>query len=125
MVLVTLPGVMLGGFIGTSIVSKLSIEVIRSHHLSLSWLTPGMAGLIAGVGMGFLLKPGDQLFTYALSAFGVGFAAFILVFALTELRALNTAPRVPVSAYFTLSLQACVVAGAVALGLWRLKVRQP
>lgn len=80
--------------------------------------------MIAGVGLGLLLKPGrEQLLTYALAAGGVGITAFLLLFALAQLRTPDTAPAVPPSTFLTGPLLVGLVEGVVALVLWRLRLR--
>lgn len=123
MILIILPGLLVGSFIGSIMVPALGVQVIRDQP-ALSGLIPVLAGLIAGVGVGLLLKPGrDQLVAYGVTGFGIVVAAFLSLFLLAQLRAPDIAPATPLSSYLTGPLVAGVVGGGVALGLWWFRVR--
>jgi hypothetical protein len=124
MVLIILPGLLVGSFVGAIIVGALGVGVLRDHP-GLTLLMPVLAGLITGVGLGLLLKPDrDQLVAYALASAGVGIAAYLLLFGLAQLRAPSIAPPAPLSAYLSGPLIVAVVQGLLAVGLWVLRNRQ-
>ena len=124
MVLIILPGLLVGSFVGATLVGTLGVGVLRDHP-SITFLMPVVAGLIAGVGLGLLLKPErNRLVAYVLVSAAVDIAAFLLLFRLAQLRAPAIAPRAPLSAYLGGPLIAAVAQSLVAVGLWALRIRQ-
>jgi hypothetical protein len=124
MVLIILPGLLVGSFVGATLVGTLGVGVLRDHP-GITFLMPVLAGLIAGVGLGVLLKPErDRLVAYVLVSAAVNLAAFLLLFALAQLRAPAAAPPAPLSAYLGGPLIAAVTQSLLAVGLWILRIRQ-
>jgi hypothetical protein len=124
MVLIILPGLLVGSFAGAIIVGALGVSVLRDQP-GLTLLMPVLAGLIAGAGLGLLLKPErDQLMAYALVSIGVAIAAYLLLFGLAQLRAPAIAPPAPLSAYLLGPLIVAVVQSLLAVGLWVLRLRR-
>ena len=124
MVLIILPGLLIGSFAGATIVGALGVGVLRDHR-ALTLLMPVVAGLIAGVGLGLLLKPErDRLVAYVLVSAAVDIAVFLLLFGLAQLRAPAIAPPAPLSAYLGGPLIAAVAQSLPVVGLWALRIRQ-
>jgi hypothetical protein len=124
MILIILPGLLVGSFAGAIIVGALGVGVLRDQP-GLTALMPVLAGLIAGVGLGLLLKPGrDRLVPYALLSAGVAIAAYLLLFGLAQLRAPAIAPPAPLSAYLLGPLIVLVAQSLPGVGLWVLRTRQ-
>ena len=124
MVLIILPGLLVGSFAGAIVVGALGVSVLRDQP-GLTLLMPVLAGLIAGAGLGLLLKPErDRLMAYALVSIGVGIAAYLLLFGLAQLRAPAIAPAAPLSAYLLGPLIVAVVQSLLAIGLWVLRLRR-
>lgn len=123
MILVVLPGLLVGSFAGGVVVAALGAQVLRDSP-GLTVLMPVLAGLVAGLGLGLVLKPErDQLVAYALAAVGVGVAAYLLLFALSQLRLSATAPAASPGAYLLGPLVVAVALAVVALALWLLRIR--
>ena len=84
MLLVVLPGQLLGNFLA---VTALTASGVLRDRPGLSVLMIVAAGLVAGVGLGLVLRPDrDQLVGYAVAGAGVGIAVFVLLLGLAQLR---------------------------------------
>ena len=92
MVLVVLPSLLIGSFIGGIMVGVLGAQVLRDTP-SLTLLMPAMAGLLAGIGLGVVFAPGrTRLAGHALLALVITLAAYLLIFGLSLLRASGPLP---------------------------------
>ena len=123
MLLVVLPGQLLGNFLA---IGALTASGVLRDRPGLSVLMIVAAGLLAGVGLGVLLRPvRDQLVGYALAAAGVGIAVFVLLLGLAQLRLPAISARASVGDFLLGALVVAVVQTAVALALWWRRRRNP
>ena len=123
MLLVVLPGQLLGNFLA---IGALTASGVLRDRPGLSVLMIVAAGLLAGVGLGLLLRPErDQLVGYALAAAGVGIAVFVLLLGLAQLRLPAISARASVGDFLLGALVVAVVQTAVALALWWRRRRNP
>jgi hypothetical protein len=121
MVLIVLPGQLLGNFLT---ITALSASGVLRDRPGLGVLALVVAGLVAGVGVGLLLRPGrDQLLGYALVGAAVGVATFLLLFGLAQLRLPETTPTASLGAFLRGALIVAVVQSAAAIPLWLLRGR--
>jgi hypothetical protein len=116
MLLVVLPGQLLGYFLaGTAMTAS---ERVRDLP-GLSVLMTVTGGLLAGVGLGLVLRPmRDQLVGYALAAAGVGAAVLVLLLGLAQLRLPAVSPRASFGDFLQGALVVAVVQAGVARALW-------
>jgi hypothetical protein len=116
MLLVVLPGQLLGNFLA---VAALTASGTLRDRPGLSVLMIVVAGLLAGVGLGLVLRPErDQIVGYALAGAGVGIAVFVLLLGLAQLRLPAISPGASVGDFLLGALVVAVVQIAVALPLW-------
>ena len=116
MLLIVLPGQLLGYFLA---ITALETSGVRPDRPYLGELILVLGGLVAGLGLGLLLRPErDRLLGFALVGAGMGAAGFVLLRALAQLRAPALAPG---PSFGDLLIGALIVAGvqsAVAIPLW-------
>ena len=116
MLLVVLPGQLLGNLL--AITALAAGDALRDRP-GLSVLMIVAAGLLAGVGLGLVLRPErHRLVGYALAAAGVGIAVFVLLLGLAQLRLPAISPRASISDFLLGALVVAVVQTAVAVPLW-------
>lgn len=116
MLLVVLPGQLLGNFVA---IAALSASGALRDRPGLGVLAVALGGLVAGVGLGLLLHPDrDQLVGYALVGAGVGVAVFVLVLGLAQLRLPDTTPGASLGDFLQGALLVAVVQSAAAVPLW-------
>jgi hypothetical protein len=116
MLLVVLPGQLLGNFVAIAVLS--ASGALRDRP-GLGLLAVVVGGLVAGVGLGLLLHPDrDQLVAYALVGAGLGIAVFILVLGLAQLRLPDTTPGASLGDFLRGALLVAVAQSAVAVPLW-------
>jgi hypothetical protein len=115
MLLIMLPGQLIGAFVADM---ALPFSVLRDRPELVVLLTVG-SGLVAGIGIGLLLRPSrDQLLSYALVGAAVAVAASQLLIGVARTRAPGPIPPVPLSAYLRDALILIVVQSAAAVPLW-------
>ena len=116
MLLVVLPGQLLGNFVA---IAALSASGALRDRPGLGVLAVVVGGLVAGVGLGLLLHPDrDQLVGYALVGAGVGVAVFVLVLGLAQLRMPATTPGASIGDFLQGAVLVAVVQSAAAVPLW-------
>ena len=116
MLLVVLPGQLLGYFLA---ITALSASGALRDRPGLSVLITVSGGLLAGVGLGLVLRPKrDQLAAYALAAAGVGPPVFVLLLGLAQLRLPAGSPRASFGDFVLGAVVLAVVQAGVALALW-------
>jgi hypothetical protein len=121
MLLVILPGQLLGNFLA---VAALGPSGVLRDRPGLSVLTIVVGGLLAGVGLGLVLRPErDQLVAYVVAAAGVGIAVFVLLLGLAQLRLPAVTPGASFGDFLLGALVVAVVQTAVALPLWWQRAR--
>ena len=82
MLSIVLPGQLLGNF---AAIAALTASGVLRDRPGLGVLAVALGALVAGVGVGLLLRPHrDQLLGYALVGAAVGIAAFLLLFGLAQ-----------------------------------------
>ena len=116
MLLVVLPGQLLGNFL--AVTALVASGALRDRPgLSMVMIVAG--GLLAGVGLGLVLRPDrDQIVAYAVAGAGVGIAVFVLLLGLAQLRLPAISPRASLGDFLLGALVVAVVQTAVALPLW-------
>jgi len=123
MLLVVLPGQLLGNFLA---IAALSASGALRDRPGLGVLMIVAAGLLAGVGLGLVLRPErDQLVGYALAGAGMGIAVFVLLLGLAQLRLPAVSPGASFGDFLLGALVVAVVQTAVALPLWWQRTRNP
>lgn len=121
MLLVVLPGQLLGNFLA---IAALSASGALRDNPGLSVLSLIVAGLLAGVGLALVLRPErDQLVASAVAAAGMGIAVFVLLLGLAQLRLPTISPRASFGDFLLGALVVAVVQTAVALPLWWRRTR--
>lgn len=121
MLLVVLPGQLLGTFLAFS---ALIASGALQDRPGLGTLAGVAAGLLAGVGLALLLRPDrDQLFAYTLVAVAVGAAVFVLLLGLAQLRLPAVSPRASVGDFLRGAAVVVLAQTAVALPLWWRRAR--
>jgi hypothetical protein len=116
MVLIILPGQLLGNFLA---ITALTASGTLRDRPGLAVLALVLGGLVAGVGLGLLLHPDrDRLLAYALAAAGVGVAVFVLVFGLAQLRLPDTTPGASFVDFLQGAVIVAVAQTAAAVPLW-------
>jgi hypothetical protein len=116
MLLVVLPGQLLGNFLA---VAALSASGALRDRPGLSVVMIVIAGLLSGIGLGLFLRPErDQLVGYALAGAGVGIAVFVLLLGLAQLRLPAISPGASAGDFLLGALVVAVVETAAALPLW-------
>jgi hypothetical protein len=121
MLLVVLPGQLLGNFLA---VAALSASGALRDRPGLSVLMIVAAGLLAGVGLGLVLRPDrDQLVAYAVAGAGMGAAVFVLLLGLAQLRLPAISPGASFGDFLVGALVVAVVQTTVALPLWWRRAR--
>ena len=122
MLLIVLPGQLLGNF---AAITALSASGVLRDRPGLGVLALVLGALVAGVGVGLLLRPHrDQLLGYALVGAAVGVAAFLLLFGLAQLRLPETTPGASAGDFLGGALIVAVVQTAAAVSLWLLRGRR-
>jgi len=123
MLLVVLPGQLLGNFLA---IAALSPSGALRDRPGLGVLMIVAAGLLAGVGLGLVLRPErDQLVGYALAGAGMGIAVFVLLLGLAQLRLPAVSPGASFGDFLLGALVVAVLQTAVALPLWWQRTRNP
>lgn len=121
MLLVVLPGQLLGSFLA---VAALSASGVLGDRPELSVLMIVAAGLLAGVGLRLVLRPElDQLVPYALAAAGVGIAVFVLLLGVAQRRLPAISPGAAFGDFLLGALVVAAVQTAVAVSLWWRRAR--
>lgn len=121
MLLIGLPGQFLGNFL--AITALTASDVLRDRP-GLSELAIVLGGLVAGVGLGLLLRPDrNQLLGYALAGAGVGAAVFVLLLGLAQLRLPDITPGASFGDFLQGAVVVAVVQSAAAIPLWLLRGR--
>ena len=121
MLLVVLPGQLLGTFLAITV---LTVSGALRDRPGLSVVIVVAAGLLAGTGLALVLRPGrDQLVGYALAAAGVGVAVFVVLLGLAQLRLPAVSPRASFGDFLLGALVVGAVQVAVALPLWWRRTR--
>ena len=121
MVLVVLPSLLIGSFIGGIMIGVLGAQVLRDSP-GLTLLMPAVAGLLAGIGLGVVFAPGrSRLAAYALLGLAITLAAYLLIFGLSLLRASGPLPSASVTAYVASPLIVIAVQSIVAVVTWMIK----
>jgi hypothetical protein len=121
MVLVVLPSLLIGSFIGGIMIGVLGAQVLRDSP-GLTMLMPAVAGLLAGIGLGVVFAPGrSRLAAYALLGLAITLAAYLLIFGLSLLRASGPLPSASVAAYLASPLIVIAVQSIVAVVTWMIK----
>ena len=121
MLLIVLPGQLIGNF---AAITALTASGVLRDRPGLGVLALVLGGLIAGIGVGVLLRPDrDQLLSYALVGAAVGVAAFVLLLGLAQLRLPETTPGASVGDFLRGSLIVALVQSAAAIALWLLRGR--
>jgi hypothetical protein len=116
MLLIGLPGQLLGNFL--AITALTASDVLRDRP-GLSELAIVLGGLVAGVGLGLLLRPDrNQLLAYALAGAGVGAAVFVLLLGLAQLRLPDITPGASFGDFLEGAVIVAVVQSAAAIPLW-------
>jgi hypothetical protein len=119
MLLIVLPGQLLGNF---AAITALTASGVLRDRPGLATVAVVLGGLVAGVGVGLLLRPDrDQLVSYALIGAAVGVAAFVLLLGLAQLRLPETTPGASVGDFLGGALIVAVVQTAAAVPLWLLR----
>ena len=122
MLLIVLPGQLLGNF---AAIAALTASGVLRDRPGLGVLAVALGALVAGVGVGLLLRPArDQLLGYALVGAAVGVAAFLLLFGLAQLRLPETTPGASAGDFLGGALIVAVVQTAAAVPLWLLRGRR-
>ena len=122
MLLIVLPGQLVGNF---AAITALTASGMLRDRPGLAVLMLVLAGLVAGVGVGLLLRPDrDQLLGYALAGAAVAVAAFLLLFGLAQLRLPETTPGASAGDFLRGSLIVALVQSAAAIPLWLLRARR-
>ena len=121
MLLVVLPGQLLGNFL---VIAALGASGALRDRPGLGVLALVAAGLLAGVGLGLVLRPErNQLVAYAVTGAGVGIAVFVLLLGLAQLRLPAISPGASFGDFLQGALIVAVVQTAVALPLWWRRAR--
>ena len=121
MLLIGLPGQFIGNFL--AITALTATDVLRDRP-GLSELAIVLGGLVAGVGLGLLLRPDrNQLLGYALAGAGVGAAVFVLLLGLAQLRLPDITPGASFGDFLQGAVVVAVVQSAAAIPLWLLRGR--
>jgi hypothetical protein len=122
MLLIVLPGQLIGNF---AAITALTASGVLRDRPGLGVLALVLGGLIAGVGVGVLLRPDrDQLLSYALVGAAVGVASFVLLLGLAQLRLPETTPGASAAEFLSGALIVAVVQTAAAVPLWLLRSRR-
>ena len=122
MLLIVLPGQLVGNF---AAITALTASGRLRDRPGLAVLMLVLAGLVAGVGVGLLLRPDrDQLLGYALVGAAVAVATFLLLLGLAQLRLPETTPGASVGDFLRGSLIVALVQSAAAVPLWLLRARR-
>jgi hypothetical protein len=115
--------VLLGQLIGTFVASKALPLGVLADRPELGVLLVVLPGLVAGTGIGLLLRPErDRLLGYALVGAAVAVATWALLFGLAHLRA-QRVPTGPVSAYLQGAFILVVAQTVAAVPLWWVRSR--
>ena len=121
MLLVVLPGQLLGNFLAVAVLSA-SGALRDRPGLSVLMIVAG--GLLAGVGLALVLRPErDQIVAYVVAAAAVGIAVFVLLLGLAQLRLPAVTPGASVGDFLLGALVVAVVQTAVVLPLWWQRAR--
>ena len=121
MVLIVLPGQLVGNFAGVT--ALMATGVLRDRP-GLALLAVVLGGLVAGIGVGLLLRPGrDLLVAYALVGAGIGIAVFLLLLGLAQLRLPDTTPGASLGDFLWGAVIVAVVQSAAAIPLWWVRRR--
>jgi hypothetical protein len=116
MVLIVLPGQLVGNFAAAT---ALTASGALRDRPGLAVMMVVLGGLVAGVGVGLLLRPDrDQLVGYALAGAGVGLAVFVLLLGLAQLRLPDTTPGASFGDFLRGGLIVAAVQSAAAIPLW-------
>jgi hypothetical protein len=122
MLLIVLPGQLLGYFLA---VTALETSGVRPDRPYLGELILVLGGLVAGLGLGLLLRPErDRLLGFALVGAGVGAAGFVLLRSLAQLRAPVLTPGPSFGDFLAGALIVAVAQSAAAIPLWLLRARR-
>ena len=114
MLLIVLPGQLIGTFVASK---ALPLSVLGGRP-ELGVLLVVVPGLVAGIGIGLLLRPDrDRLLAYALVGAAVGFVTLVLLLGLAHWR-VQRVPTAPLSAYLPGLLAGAVAQTAAAVPLW-------
>ncbi len=125
MILVVVPGILVGSFAGGIVVAVLGAQVVRGQP-TLSLVVPVLAGLVTGAGLGLVLKPErGQLTGHALAAVGIAFAVNLLLLSVARLRLPGIAPAPVISAYVLPMVLLLACQAAVAVPVWFLRCGPP
>ena len=118
--LIVLPGQLVGTFVAAT---ALPFSVLRDRP-ELGVLIVVLPGLVAGIGIGLLLRPDrGRLLGYALVGTAVAIAASAMLLGLAHLRVPGPAPTAPLSAYLRDALILIVAQTAAAVPLWWVRSR--
>ena len=116
MLLVVLPGQLLGNFLAVAVLSA-SGALRDRPGLSVLMIVAG--GLLAGVGLALVLRPErDQIVAYVVAAAAVGIAVFVLLLGLAQLRLPAISPGASAGDFLLGALVVAVVQTVAALPLW-------
>jgi hypothetical protein len=122
MLLIVLPGQLLGYFLA---ITALETSGVRPDRPYLGELILAMGGLVAGLGLGLLLRPErDRLLGFGLVGAGVGAAGFALLRALAQLRAPALTPAPSFGELLSSVLIVAAVQCAAAIPLWWARSRR-
>jgi hypothetical protein len=123
MILVILPGLLIGSFAGGVVVTVVGVQLVRSAP-SLTLIIPVLTGLITGLGLGLVIKPfRDWVPSLALVSLAITAAADIGLLILARLRVSAAAVGPPLSGQLLGVLIVVVVQTAVSLPLWLRRTR--
>lgn len=121
MLLVVLPGQLLGMFLG---VTALDAGGALRERPGLIVLMLIAGGLLAGAGLALVLRPDrDRLLAYVLVAAAVGAAGYVLLLGLAQLRLPEPSPHTEPLDYLRGAAIMAVAQTAVALPLWWRRAR--
>ena len=122
MLLIVLPGQLLGYFIADTV---LTMSGVLRDRPQLGDLILVLGGLVAGLGLGLLLRPErDRLLGFALVGAGVGAAGYVLLRALAQLRAPALTPGPSFGDLLSSALIVAAAQSALAVLLWLLRARR-
>jgi hypothetical protein len=116
MLLIVLPGQLLGYFIADTVLTMSGVLRDRPY---LGDLILVLGGFVAGLGLGLLLRPErDRLLGFALVGAAMGAAGYVLLRALAQLRAPALTPGPSFGDFLSGALIVAAVQSAVAIPLW-------
>ena len=116
MLLIGLPGQLLGNFLA---ITALTASGVLRDRPGLGQLMIVAGALVAGVGVGLLLRPGRaQLFAYAVVGAGVAATVFVLLLGLAQLRRPEGTPVTSFGDFLQGAVIVAVVQTAAAVPLW-------